>query len=296
MSLPVRLAATAFAAAIVCAACDKEKELLEQDLSLAESHLAELDRAAAKRSDIAALERDVDRRLPDGPRGALTASIARALPGVEIDGAIAEDKSGYVSTDPVEVTLPIELDRVAALFDTVKSLGRVWSLDSVKKDGDTLRVRLHAFTFSGSMPRPEITVSPFENTLFSVERDRLRMRIRRVLAEIEKKSAGSDRGETERYWKAELKASLLADLSARMEKIEDDASLVLGALKEANVVPLEWTIGIRMGRRLCALTFAGKDDKNRFRAVAASRPGVAIDAAEKELVLKSGRVCTLAVK
>jgi hypothetical protein len=292
MSLPVRLAF--FALFVALSACDRDRGLLEMDLAAAEARLAEVERAL-QAGNVDTLVAEVDRRLPDGPRGALTASIAALFPGVEIDATLPEVQNGYVSTEPVALALPLDFARLSEVFDRVRTLGRVWQLDSVRKEQGRLIVHLHAFTFSGALQKLGVEVAPNEGTFFSKDRDHLRDRTRRVLKELEAKTAGVDPGAIERYWKAELKRSLLADLSVRMEKIEEDAALLIGAFLEAEVVPNEWTIGIRMGRRVCAIAVENDAEKKKIIAVAGSRPGVAIDAKERELVMKSGRVCNVTV-
>src|SRR5688572_18398140 len=98
-------------------ACDRDRELLEHDLAAAQHYLGELERTEDKSftGDLDALERDVDRRLPDGPRGAFTATIAaflRSIPQAELDGTLEPATNGHVMTDPVEVTLPRSLAHV----------------------------------------------------------------------------------------------------------------------------------------------------------------------------------------
>lgn len=301
MSFPLRLRLLCAAAiAVAVAACDRDRALLELDLATAEARLAELERAE-RGGSIEGWIADVERRLPDGPRGAFTASIAAAFPGLELDGTLEGIKNGYVSTEPVEVALPLDpADRtdpakLRALFDRVRNFGRVWQLDSVRREGSLLYVRLHAFIFSGALQKLGVHVEPDEGTWLSKERDQLRARTRRVLEEIDAKTATIDEAAFARYWKAQLKRSLLADLSGRMELIEDDAALLLQIFDEAELIPAEWTIGIRMGRRVCAIQVDDEAEKKRLIAVGGSKPGVAVDAKERELVLKSGRVCLVNV-
>lgn len=283
------------AGALFLAACDRDLALLELDLATAEARLAELERAE-RGGSVEGWMADVERRLPDGPPGAFTASIAAAFPGLELDGTLESVKNGYVSTEPVEVALPgLEVAKLRALFDRVRAFGRVWQIDSVRREGSTLYVRLHAFIFSGAVQKLGVHVEPDEGTMFSKDRDQLRARTRRALEQIEKKTAAIDEATFARRWKAELKRSLLADLSGRMELIEDDAALLLSIFDEGQLLPAEWTIGIRMGRRVCAIQVDSEAEKKRLIAVGGSKPGVAVDAKERELVLKSGRVCNVTV-
>lgn len=159
-------------------------------------------------------------------------------------------------------------------------------------------MKLHGYNFAGSstLRKLELEVTADEETIFSSERDRVRQELRVALAEIDaqaKKQAADPLSYRRR--KAGLKRALLADLSDRMAKIENDAELLLDVFAETAVLPREMTIGIRMGRRICSIWFDSEAEKKRVIAVGAAKPKVALDAKERELVLPTGRVCNLKV-
>jgi hypothetical protein len=200
-----------------------------------------------------AVEKEVNHRLPDTPRGALTASVAAFLakiPGAEVDGTFPPVTIGYLLTDPIEATFPRDPKTARALFDFMKTRDVLWQLDSIRFEEKWIAMRFHGYNFAGSK-----------------ELDRVR--------------------------RTQLKRGILADLSDRMEKIEHDAELLLDVFDEAKVIPVEMTIGIRMGRRICSLTFSSEEEKKKVIAVGASKKNVALDAKERELVLPTGRVCSL---
>jgi hypothetical protein len=290
---------------LAAAACDRDLERLEHDLASAQARLAELERAE-KNAQSDEVDPAVDRRLPDVPRGALTATLAAflaSIPGAEFDGSLPEVTTGHVVTDPVVITLPAELPRLLQLFRRLKTLERMWQLDSVKKlDGSWLRVEIHGFNFKGggAPAKLDLQVSPDEDGMFSADRDRVRAETRLVLAAIDKKlaelaAAGIDQERLAKKKKIELKRGIVADLADRRALIEKDAELILETLAEAQAIPLEMTIGLRMGRRVCSLALATEEDQTRVVTIATGRYGVATDEKQRELVMKGGRVCTLRV-
>lgn len=298
--------------ASAAAGCDRELARLEQERTSAELRLAELERAgralrARSVDDLERWRRALDRRLPDLPRGALTASVALAVSGVpevKVDGPLAAETRGQVLTEPVVVRLPGGLDALDALLQRLAPLDRPWQLDAVTREGPVLRVALHGFVFaSGSVgedTRPVLEPSAEEGTWLARDRDHVR-RVTRALRErvddtrAQLEQSGLEGQALDAFRTAELKESLLVELDKAARRQTEDVRLVFGALRDARVLPLVVTFSVRAGRRLCSIRVETLEAKNDLILVGTSRYGLAGDAKRTELTLPSGRVCALAV-
>lgn len=293
---------------------DAGRSELELDRTSAALRLRELERAEqalARRpaEELARWSADLDRRLPDGPRGALTATIAAILsgvPGVEVDGSAPSVAHGQVSTEPVWVVMPGGVGEVAQLLERLRAVGRPITLDRIARAGPgAVEVALHGYFFQLAQGETSTTSRPLpahdeRAGAPAREEGEGRAEIRellRAVAAVERRLA--ERGVTAatlaRLRRAELKESVLAELEDTSRRADKDLDLVLRALRDMHETPLELTFSVRMGRRLCTVRSDTAEARADLIAVAGSRYGAVTDASRGELVLPSGRVCTLAI-
>lgn len=299
-------------ALLACTACDRELPRLEAAKTAAELRLHTLERV------LRATEREVpsaraarlgalDAKLPDR-RGTLTSSISALLAdveGLEVDGSPPGTTHGQVVTEPVILHVPGGLPEVLTVLERLRALGRPWQLDGLVRDGPGFtRVSLHGFVFSSASFTRELSalpdVGPEEGTLFSGERDDVRRATRALVEGIAAREAelvrrGVSAAELLALEKAELVAMLLAELEGDAERVARDLKMVVDTLRDVKVLPIELGFSIVRGRRACTLRFDTIEQKDDVVAIATARYHAATDAKQSELVLASGRVCTLGI-
>ncbi len=283
--------------------CNDAYERLERKLLGAQARLQEMEALLEDASQLAASQAELTRQLPGPPRGALTASVAAALRGlqVEIDATPKLRRHAMVLQEPI--LLVCARDQLWGVYQRLSKLGRPWQLDSVRLDPriGMYVIEMHSFLFSGlptaASPLAALEVGADENSFGSTDRDAVRAQIRAALRKIKQhqKTLQARLGSAaavEAVSAARHRTQTLQEIRRKTQRARGDTELILRALTQTKIQPELFSLAVRRGRKVCQIVVPKRADRARL-ASAAVALGAVTDVERSELVLKSGRVCKL---